>query len=82
MARAVSSNPERRAAFEPLYDFDVRSGATVEIFFADNVLARSFGARSGWFWWRCKPGCVPDTPPTGPFGTSYTTYRDALERLG
>ena len=35
MARAVISNPERRAAYEPLYDLDPRPGATIEVFFAD-----------------------------------------------
>jgi hypothetical protein len=79
MARSVISDPKRRAAYEPLYDFDARSGVTIEVFFADHWLARSFGTRSGWFWWRCKRGSLPDLPPTGPFGTSYTAYRDALD---
>jgi hypothetical protein len=79
MARAVISDPERRAAYEPLYDFDARAGATIEVFFADNVLAKSFDTRAGWFWWRCKPGCLPDMPPNGPFGTSYAAYRNASD---
>ena len=79
MARAVSSNPERRAAYEPLYDFDARSGATIEVFYADNVLARSFSRNPGWFWWSCQLGCLPEGPPTGPFGTSYAAYRNALD---
>ena len=49
MARAVISDPKRRAAFEPIYDVDPRTGASVEVFFADHVLAKSFGdvARAG-----------------------------------
>lgn len=79
MARAIlASNRERRAAGEPLYIRDPQSGATIEVFCADPVLARSFGARGGWFWWSCLPGHLPDTPPHGPFATSYSAFRDAL----
>jgi hypothetical protein len=74
MSRAVICDPKRR---EPLYDVDPRTGASVEIFYADNVLAKSFGASGpGWFWWQCQHGCLPDQVPTGPFGGSYLAYRD------
>jgi hypothetical protein len=79
MARAVISDPKRRAALEPIYDHDLRTGVTLEVFFADHWLATSFGTRSGWFWWHCKPGSLPDLPPTGPFGTSYAAYRNASD---
>ena len=39
MARAVISDPKRRTAFEPLYDIDPQTGASVEIFYADPALA-------------------------------------------
>ena len=39
MARAVISDPKRRTAFEPLYDLDPQTGASVEIFYADRALA-------------------------------------------
>ena len=76
MTRAVPSDLKRRAAYEPLYDIDPHSGATIELFHADRVLAGMRGA--GWFWWTCKPGLVPAWPPIGPFGSSYRAYRDAL----
>jgi hypothetical protein len=80
MARAiVTANAAPRAAYEPLYDIDPRTGASVEVFYADRVLAGSFGMRQGWFWWMCKSGCLPDDVPSGPFGSSYLAYRDALE---
>jgi hypothetical protein len=83
MARAViTAKPERRAAYEPLYDIHPRTGASIEVFFADPVLAKSFGRGTGWFWWTCQPGCLPDGPPTGPFATSYGAFRDALTRGG
>jgi hypothetical protein len=82
VARAVISDPKRRTAYEPLYDIDPQTGASVEVFYADCALARSFGAGGeGWFWWACQPGCLPDGRPTGPFATSYAAYRNfALDR--
>ncbi len=53
---------ERCAVEEPLYDIDPRTGDTVEIFYADRALAKSFGTRSGWFWWSCRRGFLPDFP--------------------
>jgi hypothetical protein len=77
MARALGTSTERRPQFEPLYDRDPQSGATIEVFYADQVLAGSFGTRGSWFWWSCQPRCLPDGPPVGPFATSYAAYRDA-----
>jgi hypothetical protein len=77
MTRAAPSEPKRCAAFEPLYDIDPHTGATIEIFWADRVLAKSFGIRgAGWLWWSCPRGDVPGQP-NGPFGTSYRAYQDA-----
>ena len=82
MARAVISDPRRRTAYEPLYDIDPQTGASVEIFYADRTLATSFGTRdAGWFWWACQPACLPDGPPIGPFATSYAAYRNFLLRV-
>ena len=82
MTRAiVTSEGERHPKYEPLYDLDPQTGASIEVFFADRVLAEFFGTRGGWFWWSCQPGCLPDGPPIGPFATSYRAYRDAGRRL-
>jgi hypothetical protein len=68
MARAIiTSSPSRRRAYEPLYDIDPPTGATIELFYGDVVLD---GPR--WFWWSCRRGRLPDKPPDGPFA-----YRDA-----
>ena len=82
MARAiVTSKTGRRAAYEPLYDINKRTGVSIEVFYANRVLAKSFGARGGgWFWWASQPGCLPDGPPAGPFPTSYLAYREARSR--
>jgi hypothetical protein len=79
MARAIVTSAGRRAAYEPLYDIDPQTGASIEVFYADQVLAVSFGTHgAGWFWWSCQPGCLPDGTPIGPFATNYGAYRDAL----
>ena len=81
MARAVISDAKRRTAYEPLYDTDPQTGASVEVFYADCALAKSFGRVGGWFWWACRPACLPESPPIGPFATSYAAYRNfALDR--
>jgi hypothetical protein len=78
MARAIVTTRTGRPAYEPLYDIDPRTGASIEVFYADRVLAVSFGTRgAGWCWWACQRGCLPDGPPTGPFATSYAAYRHA-----
>ena len=79
MARAVTSHaPERCSKYEPLYEIDPHTGACIEVFYADGVLAKSFGIRgTGWCWWTCEPGCLPG-PVSGPFSTSYRAYRNAL----
>ena len=70
-----------RTAYEPLYDIDPQTGASVEIFYADRALAMSFDMhRAGWFWWACQPGCLPGAV-AGPFADNYLAYRDALGGL-
>jgi hypothetical protein len=80
VARAVIADPTRRHG-EPLYDRQPQTGAVIEVFHADRVLAESFGACAGWFWHVCRPGCLPDDLPIGPFTSQYRAYRGALEVL-
>jgi hypothetical protein len=77
VARAVISDPKRRAVYEPLYDIDPQTGTSIEVFCVNRVLAESFGTRgAGWFWWTCQRDCLPECMPTGPFANSYLAYRD------
>jgi hypothetical protein len=71
---------QQHDAHEPLYDVDPRTGAAIEVFYADHVLAKSFGARPGWFWWSCRRGVLPEDLPSGPFATSYAAYRNVASR--
>lgn len=33
--------------------------------------------RTGWFYWFCQPGCLPDSEPFGPFTTAQEAEEDA-----
>tara|TARA_Y100000310_G_scaffold315023_1_gene365106 strand:- start:154 stop:474 length:321 start_codon:yes stop_codon:yes gene_type:complete len=48
----------------------------------DNISARehfsrSANAASGYYWWSCFPGCLPDSDPIGPFETLADAIADA-----
>jgi hypothetical protein len=68
--------PTQRAGCT-LYEIDPTTGATIEIFCADRVVAQSFGAHAaGWYWrQRGSPNL-----PSGPFLVCLDAYRDALNR--
>jgi len=34
---------------------------------------------AGWYWQSCLPGCLPDSEPSGPFGSSQAAHKDADE---
>ena len=65
-------------AHEPLYDIDPRTGASIEVFYADRALETFGRCGSGWFWCSRQRGFAPDGSPTGPFATSYGAYRNAM----
>jgi hypothetical protein len=68
---------DAKGAYEPLYDIDPHTGATIEIFYADPTLAASFGANAGWYWRSCQRGNRPGHPH-GPYPTSYRACGEAL----
>ena len=72
-------NPGQQARREPLYDTDPRTGVSMEVFYADRTLETFGRGGAGWFWWSRRRGCSPVGSPTGPFPTSYSAYRNALE---
>jgi hypothetical protein len=65
---------------DPLHDVDWINGRSVEVFYADEKLAREFGGSTGWYWWSCYPGCLPEGDAFGPFSSSYRALKDAIER--
>jgi hypothetical protein len=63
---------------EPLFDIDPVTGASIEVFYADNSLI-SFGkCGAGWFWWPRRRGFAPTGRAYGPFPTCYSAFRDAM----
>ena len=34
---------------------------------------------SGWYWWSCYSGCLPDGDAIGPFASSIDAYYDAID---
>ena len=72
----------QRAEHQSLYDIDLQTGATIEVFYAARTL-ETFGMYgAGWFWWPRRRGCSPGDVPTGPFATSYAAYRHAMNTTG
>ena len=65
-------------AHEPLYDIDPRTGASIEVFYADRDLETFGRCGAGWFWWPRRRGHSPDGSPTDPFATSYAAFRHAM----
>ncbi len=76
--RAPTPNPRQRARYEPIYDIDPQTGASIEVFYADRALETFGRCGPGWFWWSRRRGFSPDGAPTGPFATSYAAYRHAM----
>jgi hypothetical protein len=78
VTQARLSNPRQHAVHAPLYDIDPRTGATIEVFYADRALETFGRGGAGWFWCFRRRGFAPTGPATGPFATSYAAYRHAL----
>jgi hypothetical protein len=74
----MTSNSKQRAAREPLYDIDPRTGIRIDVFYADRTLETFGRCGSGWFWCSRRPGFSPDGPASGPFPTSFSAYRHAM----
>jgi len=34
---------------------------------------------SGFYWWPCFPGCLPESEPYGPFDTEQDAIKDATD---
>lgn len=57
----------------------------VEVFYVDETDASVFVddddqfTGTGWYYWFCFPGCLPDSGPIGPFATEAEALADAQE---
>lgn len=80
----IHSDPKRESEPYALPD--------VEVFYHDQDIDRVDAALwldpdgdplpSGWYWWACLPGCLPDSEfPNGPFETEADAIADAQDIL-
>ena len=69
-----------QAYSDPTRESDPHSLPNVEVFHSDDY---PWGAdtdeplESGYYWWPCFPGCLPDGEPVGPFPTEEEALADA-----
>lgn len=76
----------RKLATKPNIKFSAKEGyhsfaggvGSFEVFWddSDSASAVSF-IESGWYWWACFPGCLPDGEASGPFTSSTSAWKDA-----
>ena len=78
MAALAPCNSRQGARSEPFFDVHPRTGASIEIFYADRALETFGRYGAGWFWHCRRRGFSPAGPATGPFSTNYAAYRHAL----
>jgi hypothetical protein len=68
-----------RQKHRPLFDVHPITGATILVFYGDDVSARLGTRRAGWFWWSRRRGFSLASPAVGPFPTRYSAYRSAMK---
>ena len=75
----VYSNPEREHEPHALPNIEVffHDGQNTITF--DNGVQSHFGMTTGWYWWVCFPGCLPDGEPVGPFETESEAIQNAQD---
>lgn len=54
----------------------------VENEFGETELDLNDTGATGWFYWFCMPGCLPDSEPFGPFDTEHEALTDAYNTHG
>jgi hypothetical protein len=78
------SDPRRASEPHALPDLEVfyhRKGEPIEPEEHTDDDGGESDLETGWFWWFCFPGCLPDSDPTGPFETEAEALADARDGL-
>ena len=44
-----------------------------------DAMIDELGITGGWFYWFCFPGCMPDSPPIGPYATAAEARQAAID---
>lgn len=80
---AAKEEASEKAGYHSFHDEDGQEYGSFEIFWHDEDGETTYGndepAPSGWYWYSCFPGCLPDGDPSGPFDTSREALEDADE---
>jgi len=67
-----------RQRHDPIFDVHPVTGTSFEIYWTDTALETFGRSGAGWFWQVRERGYAPEGPAHGPFGTSYSAYRNAI----
>ena len=84
-------HPMTQAYSDPARASDPHALPDIQVFFIserdigrDRLASRAAGIQpywerfaTGWYWWACFPGCLPDSEPVGPFNTEAEALADA-----
>ena len=68
-----------QAHSDPSRETDPHALPDVEVFDASDYVDGDLELTSGYHWWTCFPGCLPDGDPNGPFETEELALADAQD---
>ena len=77
----IYSDPERENDPHALPDVEVfylNETQAIETLYGEEWVGK-LDDDSGWYWWACMPGYMPDGDPNGPFETEQEAIADAKE---
>lgn len=80
----VYSDPKRAEDPHALPDVEVfyhKQGEVIQPVEHDDDTSEQ-QLETGYYWWSCFPGCLPDSDPIGPFATEDEAIADAQEQNG
>lgn len=64
---------------DPSRESDPHALPDVEVFYRRGQGRPDETEASGWYYWYCFPGCLPDSDPVGPFNSYDEALADAQE---
>jgi hypothetical protein len=64
---------------DPSRENDPHALPDVEVFYCKDQYVYDGLRESGWYYWFCFPGCLPDSDPLGPFKTEKDAVMDMYE---
>lgn len=69
-----------QAYSDPKRESDPYALPDVEVWHSDDYPTENGKlVETGWYYWPCFPGCIPDGDPIGPFETEEEALADARE---